>query len=377
MCGTSVDGVDAALVEIDGSGLSTSIKLIEFITYPIDPLVRKEIFVLFRPEHSGINKVCHMNFVIGELFAQAANSVIRQAGLSNEEVCLIGSHGQTVYHIPFATSTGPITTSSTLQLGEPAVIAERTGITTVANFRTRDMAVGGQGAPLVPYVDYILFNHPIISRAIQNIGGIGNVTYLPAGAELDSVQAFDTGPGNMIVDALVKALTQGRETYDKDGAMAATGEVNPTLLFELMQHPYIYLRPPKSTGRELFGEQYTNELLLRAKRNNISPVDLVATATAFTAECISYHYKQYLRGPIDEVVLGGGGSYNPTLMRMLRERLNPAKILTHEDFGIPSDAKEAIAFAILANETMHSLPSNVPSATGARKPVILGSITPA
>jgi len=181
----------------------------------------------------------------------------------------------------------------------------------------------------------------------------------------------------MIVDALVKALTEGRETFDMDGAMAAAGEVHPALLFELMQHPYIYLRPPKSTGRELFGEQYTNELLLRAKRHNISPVDLVATATAFTAECIAYHYKHYLRGPVDEVVVGGGGSYNPTLMRMLRERLNPAKILTHEDFGIPNDAKEAIAFAILANETMHGLPSNVPSATGARKPVILGSITPA
>ena len=180
MSGTSVDGIDAALVEISGSGLTTQVRLLAFENYPIEPIIRQAIFALFRPETGSVDKVCHMNFVMGELFAQAANSVVTQAGVRNEDIDLIGSHGQTIYHIPLPQGTGSITTASTLQIGEPAVIAERTGITTISNFRTRDMAVGGQGAPLVPYVDYILFRHPTIARAIQNIGGIGNVTYLPA-----------------------------------------------------------------------------------------------------------------------------------------------------------------------------------------------------
>lgn len=378
MSGTSVDGIDAALVEITGSGLGTQTKLIAFENYPIDPTISDSIFALFRPESGSVDGVCHMNFVMGELFGYAANRIIQKAGLSNKDVDLIGSHGQTIYHVPFPQSTGVVTTASTLQIGEPAVIAERTGITTVANFRTRDMAVGGQGAPLVPYVDYILFRHQNIARAIQNIGGIGNVTYLPAGATLDQVLAFDTGPGNMVIDSLVKMMTGGRESFDRDGRIAATGQVSSILLAELMQHPYIPLHPPKSTGRELFGEQFTHELVAKGMRMGVTGPDLVATATAFTAESIASHYRRYLslNGPVQEVVIGGGGSYNPTLLGMLRERLAPAKVLTHEDLGISSDAKEAIAFAILANETIHGLTSNVPSATGARKAVVLGSITP-
>ncbi|MGE5653244.1 MAG: anhydro-N-acetylmuramic acid kinase [Bacillota bacterium] len=379
MSGTSVDGIDAALVEIKGRGIDTQVKLVAFANYPIDPEIRSEIFALFRPESSNVETICHMNFVIGEVFAEAVNRIIRQAGLRNRDVDLIGSHGQTLYHIPSAQTTGPITTASTLQMGEPAVIAERTGVTTVANFRTRDMAVGGQGAPLVPYVDYVLFRHPTVTRAIQNIGGIGNVTYLPADASLDQVLAFDTGPGNMIIDALVKFMTGGREHFDRDGKLAAAGRVSESLLAELMQHPYISLKPPKTTGRELFGEQFTKELIVKAQRIGVSGPDLVATATAFTAESIAYHYRRYLslKGAVQEVVIGGGGCYNPTLLGMLRERLAPAKVLTHEDLGISSDAKEAIAFAILANETICGLPSNVPTATGARRPVVLGSITPA
>ena len=378
MSGTSVDGIDAALVEITGSGLVTETKLIAFENYPIDPTIRDSIFALFRPESGSVDGVCHMNFVMGELFGDAANRIIQQAGFSNKDVDLIGSHGQTIYHIPFPQGTGVVTTVSTLQIGEPAVIAERTGITTVANFRTRDMAVGGQGAPLVPYVDYVLFRHANIARAIQNIGGIGNVTYLPAGATLDQGLAFDTGPGNMVIDSLVKMMTGGRESFDRDGRIAATGQVSGILLAELMQHPYILLHPPKSTGRELFGEQFTNELVAKGMSMGVTGPDLVATATAFTAESIADHYSRYLSksGPVQEVVVGGGGSYNPTLLAMLRKRLTPAIVLTHEDLGVSSDAKEAIAFAILANETIHGMTSNVPSATGARKPVILGAITP-
>ena len=378
MSGTSVDGIDAALVEISGSGLNTQVKLVAFENYAIDPIIRDSIFTLFRPESGSVDKVCHMNFVMGELFGDAANRIIQQAGLCNSDVDLIGSHGQTIYHIPCPLSTGPVATASTLQIGEPAVIAERTGITTLANFRTRDMAVGGQGAPLVPYVDYILFRHPIIARAIQNIGGIGNVTYLPAGATLDEVLAFDTGPGNMIIDALVKMITGSRESFDRDGRIAAAGQVSGIFLAELMQHPYISLHPPKSTGRELFGEQYTNELVAKGVSMGVTGPDLVATATAFTAESIASHYRLYLsqNGPVQEVVIGGGGSYNPTLLAMLRKRLAPSRVVTHEDLGISSDAKEAIAFAILANETVCGFASNVPSATGASKAVILGSITP-
>lgn len=378
MSGTSVDGVDAALVEITGQGMLTKAKLLAFVDYPIDPAIRQEIFALFQPTTSRVDQICRMNFVIGELFAAAANQVIRQAGFQNGDVDLIGSHGQTIYHIPFPESTGPISTASTLQIGEAAVIAERTGITTVSNFRARDLAAGGQGAPLVPYVDYLLFHHPTITRAIQNIGGIGNVTYLPAGQPLTQVLAFDTGPGNMIIDALVSLITDGRERFDRDGRMAAAGRVSDNLLTQLMQHDYLLLPPPKSTGRELFGEQFAKELLQRAQGLGVTGADLVATATAFTAASIADHYRRYLTAaPVQEVVVGGGGSYNPTLLRVLRQQLAPARVLTHDDFGIASDAKEAIAFAILANETISGLPSNIPSATGARQAVILGSITPA
>lgn len=375
MSGTSVDGIDAALVEITGQGISTQAKLLAFESYPIHPQIRTEIFALFRPESGSVDNICHMNFVLGELFGDAANQIIRQAGLENSAVDLVGSHGQTVYHLPNPHCTAGIATASTLQIGEPAVIAERTGVTTVSNFRTRDMSVGGQGAPLVPYVDYVLFRHPTISRAIQNIGGIGNVTYLPTGASLEQVLAFDTGPGNMIIDALVKITTNGSETFDRDGKLAASGQVSERLLAELMEQPYMAMHPPKSTGRELFGEQYAQELVRKAADFGVTGKDLITTATAFTAESITYHYRNYL-GPIQEVIVGGGGAYNPTLMRMLKERLAPAKVFTHDDFGIPGDAKEAIAFAILANETICNNPSNVPSATGARKPVVLGNITP-
>lgn len=379
MSGTSVDGIDSALVAICGQGSDISVELRHFATYPIDAAIRQEIFQISMPESSDVSRICQLNFVLGEIFADAANRLVREAGLRNSDIDLIGSHGQTVHHLPNSAAVGPVRTSSTLQLGEPAVIAERTAITTVSGFRTRDMAAGGQGAPLVPYLDYLLFRHPTITRAIQNIGGIGNVTYLPAGEPSTAVVAFDTGPGNMVIDALMRIATAGRESFDRDGRLAANGNVASDLLAKLMQHPYFLLPPPKSTGRELFGEQFSRELICRAATYGVQGSDLVATATAFTAESIAYHYQRLLNPikRIDQVIVGGGGAQNSTLMQMLRERLAPAQVFTHEVLGMPSEAKEAIAFAVLANETICGRSSNIPSATGARRPVVLGSITPA
>jgi len=311
--------------------------------------------------------VCRMNFTLGELFASAALRLIAEAGLRPDEVDLIGSHGQTIWHEPKPVEAGGVISRSTLQIGEPAVIAERTGVVTVADFRVRDVAAGGQGAPLVPYFDYCLLRSDRKSRAVQNIGGIGNVTYLPAGCGLSQVLAFDTGPGNMIIDALC-AQFFGRP-YDRDGEIAASGRVSPALLAELMAHPYLAERPPKTTGRELFGVQFARDL---AERTGLAPADLVATATAFTAHSIAGAYRRFL-GRVDEVIVGGGGARNPVLMRMLSEALPEAAVMTHEAVGIDSDAKEAIAFALLANDCILGLSTNVPGATGGR-PAILGKV---
>jgi len=356
MSGTSVDGIDAALVRIHGGGPGVAVDLLAFATYPFEPAVREEIFRLFRPETSTVATVCHMNFVLGEVFAAAALRLMAETGVQPD---LIGSHGQTVWHEPAGTR-------STLQIGEPAVIAERTGVVTVGDFRVRDIAAGGQGAPLVPYLDYCLLRHDRLHRATQNIGGVGNVTYLPAGCDLHGIVAFDTGPGNMIIDALCAAFFG--QPFDRDGAIAASGRVDQTLLAELMAHPYLAARAPKTTGRELFGVQFARGLAGRGK-----PADLVATATAFTAHSIADAYRRHL-GPVDEVIVGGGGARNAVLMRMLAEALPEARVVAHEAVGINSDAKEAIAFALLANDCILGLPTNVPGATGARQ-AVLGKVT--
>jgi anhydro-N-acetylmuramic acid kinase len=265
---------------------------------------------------------------------------------------------------------------STLQIGEPSVIAERTGLTTVADFRPRDVAAGGQGAPLVPYADYFLFHDARKNRAVQNIGGIANVTYLPAGGRPADTLAFDTGPGNMMIDRAASLATGARAPYDAGGRIAARGHVNQKLLAELMRHPYLRRRPPKSTGREMFGTPLTDRLHERARRAGIPPADLVATVTAFTAASIADAYRRFLPGAVDEVILCGGGSRNPTLVAALGERLAPARVLLTDDFGIDADAKEAVSFAILAWATIRGEANNVPSATGARRPVVLGKIVP-
>ncbi len=377
MSGTSADGVDAALARISGCGQEIEAALVGFKKTRYEPGLRQRILALMSTQ-ARVADVCRMNFAIGRLFAEAALDLVHRCGLQAGELDLIASHGQTICHLPPGGPLDDLSGGSTLQIGEPAVIADMTGVTVVADFRPQDMAAGGQGAPLVPYADYALFRSPEKTRAVQNIGGIANVTLIPAGGSIEEVIAFDTGPGNMIIDALVTALTRGEKTFDEDGALSALGRVEESLLSWLMGHEYVSRRPPKSTGREEFGAEFVGELLERAQAADVSAEDLLATAVAFTAASIASNYRDFLlvEHKIDEVILGGGGSYNATLRRMLQGRLPDIPIFLHEDLGIPGEAKEALAFAILGNETMLGQPANMPGATGARRPVILGKIVP-
>ncbi len=367
--GTSADGIEAAVVQIDGAPPALEWKLLKHLHVPHPAELRREILACFRPEHGTVDRLCALNFRLGEAFARAALQAIQTAELTPSQVDLIGSHGQSLWHIP----TGP--DASTLQLGEPAVIAERTGITTISNFRTRDMAAGGQAAPLVPLLDILLLSHPTLTRAAQNIGGIGNVTYLPP-AGTGRPFAFDTGPGNMLIDYAATRATGGQWSYDRDGALASKGHVDERLLVELMQEPFLQQRPPKTTGPELFGAPYGARVWEQAKALGLSDADIVATVTAFTASSIARAYADFLPTPVDEVIASGGGAQNPVLMDMLRQALAPARLMRSDEVGLDVEAKEAIAFAVLAYETWFGRPGNIPAATGARHPVVLGNITP-
>ena len=377
MSGTSVDGVDAALVEIQGHGLETKVELIAFHSHPFEAAVRDRIFDLFQPETSRVDEICQMNFLIGEIFAEAALAVIREAGLEVEGVDLIGSHGQTVYHLPPQPEARYV--PSTLQLGEPAVIAYRTGIPTIANFRVADLAAGGQGAPLVPYVDFLLFRRADRTVVLQNIGGISNATLIPAGAAASDVLASDTGPGNMIIDSVMEILTDGAEKYDNAGQFAAQGSVCESLLREWLGHPFISASPPKTTGREAFGRQFADQALKQAETQQLGHADLVATLTAFTAQSIFEYYRRFLfpHYSVDEIYISGGGVHNLTLMGHLERLFQPVPLLPIDSIGISSDAKEAIAFAVLANEAVHGHPTNLPNVTGASQPMVLGTFSPA
>jgi len=379
MSGTSADGVSAVVTEITGSGVDTRLEILGFQTYPYPSDLREVVFELFSPKTSTVDKICEMNFVLGEFFADSAVRLVEACGMDLEEIDLIGSHGQTIHHLPQQRDAFGYSTRSTLQIGEAAVIAERTGVPTVADFRKADIAAGGEGAPLTPYLDYILHRHPTRNRVLQNIGGIANLTYLPTGATIDDVIAFDTGPGNMVIDAVVRQYTGGRLTYDRDGGIAAKGSVDAELLGELLSHPYFSRSPPKTTGREEFGATFAERVIEEAVGRDMGYEDAVATASALTVESIARAYEDFLPAEpsIDEVYVSGGGARNSHLMDSLSSRLDPVPVLEHDGLGIQGEAKEAILMAVLANEHVSGNPSNIPRATGARRAVVLGSLHPA
>ncbi len=365
--GTSVDAIDAALVVIEPRDGELTLSVRAFAMQPFDPGLQARVRALLPPHQGSTAEVCEINVLLGEAFADAARAVVEQAGLTLDTVDLIASHGQTVYH-----QIAPGTVRSTLQIGAAAVIAERTACTVVADFRPRDMAAGGEGAPLVSYLDRLVFTDNLKYRALQNIGGIGNVTYLPP---TGAVLAFDTGPGNVLIDEGVRLLTLEAATFDQDGVLAAAGTVDETLLTEWLTHPFLHLPPPKSTGREAWGRREAEQYVAQARNHGLSLPDTIATLTAFTAHSIAAAYNRYL-GRVDEALVGGGGARNPTLLRMLQAALPHTAVRPMDDVGLNADAKEAVAFALLGYATLHGWPSNVPAATGAVRPVVLGSLTP-
>ena len=372
MSGTSVDGVSLVLTDVEGAGKETQFKIHSFKTYRYPRWMKNEIFNLFDKSSSNVEKVCMMNFVLGMFYADKILNFIESSSMNTEDIDLIASHGQTIYHLPKKMGRGRYRTKSTLQIGEPSIIAEMTGIPTVADFRPRDIAAGGDGAPIIPYVDYVLFGSEKENIVVHNIGGIANLTYLPKGCTPDDIIAFDTGPGNMIIDYVVSVLTDGKRTYDKGGKLALAGKVNHKLLRKLISHPYIKRKPPKTTGREMFGANFCESLLQTAEKMGVHGKDLIATVTFFTVKSMAYAYRHFI-GDIDLVVLGGGGAYNEAIRRWLSEEIS-VEVKTHEDFGIPNQAKEPLGIAILANETIMGNPNNIPKATGAEKYVVMGKI---
>jgi anhydro-N-acetylmuramic acid kinase len=372
MSGTSLDGIDAALVEIAGHGTNARARLVRFATTPFPPGLRESIEKLLDPDAQNLHgaaELSSLNFRLGAAFGEAAAAI---AG--DDRIDLVGSHGQTMWHQPPWMKTRVDLPASTLQLGEPAVIAARTGAVTVGDFRVADVALSGEGAPLVPYADWVLFRKPGAGaiRALQNIGGIANVTIV--GDVLADVFAFDNGPGNMVIDALAQRATDGSEPFDRDGAISARGVIQPDILAELLEDDYLSRPPPKSTGRERYGKIFVERLLSRWPKRR--PVDLLATAVALTAEAIARSFRAFVlpRAKVEEVLVSGGGAYNKNLMGLLGELLAPLPVRIFDDMGIPADAKEAVAFALLAVEAIHANPANVVAATGARRPAVLGKI---
>jgi anhydro-N-acetylmuramic acid kinase len=350
MSGTSLDGIDVAIVDIRGRAVET----VAFRSAPYSSRLRQAILDVSNTETTTA-AIARLHFELGEQYAREA---IR-AGLDGVEV--IGCHGQTIYH-----ESGV----ATLQIGEASVIAERTGIPVVSDFRPADVAAGGKGAPLVPFVDYLLFRHPRRHRIALNIGGIANITAIPAGADADQVTAFDTGPGNMVIDGLVSEHTAGRRRYDRNGRLAARGKVNQIALDALLADPYYAQKPPKTAGREQYGKQFVARLLA----SGMAMEDLIATATVLTAASVAVGIHRFaMQG--GDLIVSGGGAHNPEIMAHLAAFLPRFSIATTADYGIDVDAKEAIAFAILAHETWRRRPSNLPSATGARHPAVLGKIS--
>jgi anhydro-N-acetylmuramic acid kinase len=376
MSGTSADGIDVALARISGAPPKLSVKLEGHHHVAFPAPVRKAVLRLANGGPTTAAEISQLNFLLGEEFARAAISACKSWRVPLRRVSLIGSHGQTIYHQGAASSfLNDRRLSSTLQIGEPSLIAERTGVTTIADFRPADMAAGGQGAPLVPFVDYLLYRRPSRARVALNIGGIANVTVIPARAKPKDVFAFDTGPGNMIVDALVEQFTRGRSHYDKDSQMALRGHLLPKLLTELMDDPYLQRQPPKTAGREQFGQSFAQKIISWANKRRAKPEDVVRTATIFTSLSIANAVQKFIlpRTPVDEVIVSGGGAHN-SLMMVYLDAILGLPVIFSSELGVKPEAKEALAFAVLAYESYHRRANNLPSATGANHPAILGKL---
>lgn len=377
MSGTSADGVDAALLEIGPGDAAGKIKLLEFCTLPYPTAIRQKILEASDSRTGTVDRLCKLNFLLGEYLAQAVIEITAKARLSLADIDLIGSHGQTIHHLPQAEAFETYSQHSTLQIGEPAVIAERTGITTVADFRPGDIAAGGQGAPLLPYLHYLLFKDYPEAVIVQNIGGIANLTLIPHKADIDEIIAFDSGPGNMLIDGVMSRITRQELQLDPDGSWAAKGKLIPELLEELMIHPYLKKAPPKSTGREEFGLQLADKICRQGgNRGLVPPQDVVHTVTRFTACSIAGAYRNFIPSQhrVSRVYVAGGGSLNPTLMNMLAEEIKPLSLHRIDELGFKAQAIEAMGFAVLAYETLRGEPNNLPSVTGAKRRVVLGKI---
>ncbi len=367
MSGTSADGMDGALIRIRGCGTETEVELVDFLTEDYSSDFRSALLTLAKGESGGSRELSRMNFALGEKMKKVSLSLIGRNSLRREDISFVGSHGHTFYHEPEGVMYHGSIVSSTLQLGESAVVAEALGCPVVSDFRVSDVAAGGQGAPLVPYTEYILYGNGKTDCALLNIGGIGNITSIRKGGTLDDVFAFDTGPGNMVIDELVSIFTAGRERYDRDGCMAAEGRVDDSLMSFLLDDEYLSRPLPKSTGRERYGESYVRALLERA--GEMRREDIIRTVTAFTAECVRIGIERFFPSLPETVLVSGGGASNPVMMEELSQRLG-----TGVGKNIYSDSKEAVAFAILANERLNGKANNAPGATGARHPVVMGKV---
>jgi anhydro-N-acetylmuramic acid kinase len=376
MSGTSADGIDVALAELKGAPPKLRTKLLHHTCMRMPAAVRKEVLRIAEGATCTAGEISQLNFRLGAAFADAARTACKEFRVALSRVSLIGSHGQTIFHQGRAVPFLGRSTASTLQIGEPALIAASTGITTVGDLRVADMAVGGQGAPLVPYADYLLYRDEKLGRISLNLGGIGNVTVLPAAAKPAQITAFDTGPGNMLIDALVWHFTKRKQRFDRGARLARQGQVIAPLLKSLLRDPYLKLGPPKSTGREYYGRAYFQELLRLGKKYRAEPNDLIRTTTEFTVDSVVDALKRFVlrKSKIHQLIVSGGGARNPLILARLTAALTPIEVLPSSKLGVPEDAKEAYAFALMAYETLNRRPSNLPSATGADSPAILGKI---
>jgi anhydro-N-acetylmuramic acid kinase len=376
LSGTSVDAIDTAICEFEPASAETPgmlrLRLRAYQEHPYPPALRDRLLALFTDQRPTLEELTELNFLLGAAFADAILRTCADHGYTSDEIDLIASHGQTIYHL-----VAPDHMPSTLQFGEPSIIAQRTGATVVADFRVADMVAGGQGAPLASLLDALLFTSPDKTRALQNIGGIGNVTFLPASGGIEGATAFDTGPGNVLIDYGARWFSHGKLAYDREGHMAGAGRPDDALVAETLAHPYFHQPPPKTTGRELFGDACAADFIQRALARGLTADDVMATLTAITVQSIAAAYRDFGPPTLDEMIVSGGGARNPVVLDGLRLALPGTPVNLYDTFGLPAEAKEAVLFALIGYEAIHGRPGNLPGCTGARTPVTLGKIIPA